>query len=227
MSIVRCIQTVVFAFFLASFLLSSAASAERLLEDFEHYNDGMIIGDGPTSVPWRRFGNATNDNVVVTNRANAVIAGALSAQYCVYWPNKFGSARYAFEEPTDLGEYAAVSFKVRSCDTAHATIQASPEQSTFTTVSLVVSNGETTYESTKAVPLSSKAQTIITYLAESDLMLVDGSQSFEKVVSAAAEIGMTFRSTQGLYTETIVLDDLKLLTQQVAAGKDSDYLNLD
>ncbi len=224
----KTVQTVTGVFLGVFFLLPATASGERVVDDFERYKDGTVIGDSYASWPWRRFGTATNDHVVATEQSDRVISGSQSGQYCVYWPNEFGAVRYAFRRPKNLTGYAAASFKVRSCDVIHA---GGRGETTYTTVVLAVSNGQTTFESKTAHPVSAQPQSIISYMSDSEMHRVDGSQTLREVLREATEIGMTFRSTktgsEGLYTETLVFDDLKLIRQQVATGKGAAYLDLD
>ena len=215
----------------AGALWGPSAWAEKSIADFERYVDGQIIGEGPTSQPWRRFGGATNDNLVITNHPDHVISGALSAQYCVYWPNTFGALRYVFDQPMDLSQYAAASFVVLACNISHAddSAGASDQPVTYTTAVLAITNGVTTYESVTPQPITPNTQEVVVYLTDQALHSTDGTQSFSEVIEHATQIGMTFRSSEGMYTETIVIDDFKLLTQQVASGKDPAeiYLDLD
>ena len=210
--------------------LSATAGADTVLDDFESYRDGQMIGISASSTPWRRFGDATNDDLIVTGVQGRVINGALSAQYCVYWPNRFGSIRFAFPEPTDLSSYIAASCTIKSTDIVHAETDGNmPDPITYTDVALVISDGSTTYEAAVPVPLSREPQTVTFYLTEG-IMLTgqhnkinpstgDEVSAFSKVISSVDNIGLMFRSRQGQYTETIVIDDFTLLSQQVATRK--------
>lgn len=216
-------------------ILSSGGpvGADTVLDNFELYQDGQMIGVSATSMPWRRFGDATNDDFIVTGVEERVISGALSAQYCVYWPNRFGSVRFAFPEPTDLSSYIAVRCSFKSTDIVHAESDGNlPEPITYTEVALVVSDGTTTYEAAVPVPLARDAQTVTFYLTEGIMVLPDhrnhrkvpvmsedGPTPFSKVISSVDNIGLIFRSRQGNYTETIVIDDLTLMSQRVVTRK--------
>ena len=207
-------------------LVCSTALAQEVLDDFESYPDGKVLGDGFMTHPWCRFGTATNDNVVATNQKGRIINGAMSAQYCVYWPNKFGAIRYTLARPTDLTGYSAIKFSVRACDVAYASdADMGTDPDSHTWVNLAICDGTTTFESKMSHPVSLQPSDVITYLTESVMVRVDGSGSFEQVLSQATQIGMTFRSEPGmLYTETLVVDDLKLLTTQVATGQNQTLI---
>lgn len=199
----------------------AARADERVVDDFESYEAGQVIGPSAVSKPWKRFGDATNDNLVVVGQADRVISGSQSAQYCVVWPGSFGILRYSFEKPADLSGYVAVSFKVRSADVRYAQSEGEESQyvgDTHTTVTLTLSNSSTTYEAVVAKPLSSEPQTYTIFLTEGILVPVEGLHRFSALLSGVHEIGLTFRSTGGEYTETIIIDDLKLLTHQVATS---------
>ena len=82
--------------FVAIVLIGAPALADKTVDDFESYNSGQIIGKNWDTKPWRRFGNATNDNVVATGADGKVISGRRSAEYGASWPNRFGAIRFAF-----------------------------------------------------------------------------------------------------------------------------------
>ena len=75
-----------------------AVHAGETIDDFESYKKGQKVGASFDSIPWMRFGNATNDNILVTTNSSKVIGGRKSAQYSLFWPNKFGAARYHYPE---------------------------------------------------------------------------------------------------------------------------------
>jgi hypothetical protein len=187
----------------AAVLLAAPLShADQMIDDFESYKEGQTIGKTYESKPWRRFGAATNDNVVATGRTGKVITGRLSGQYGVYWPNAFGAARYAWDKPTDVSAHKAVEVKMRS-----------DEPTTQTRVRLAVSDGETTYASVDSVPLGKDVKTLKFGLTEADMILTEGTASYADVLAKAGNIGFTFHSSEGQYSETIIFDDFKFLDQ--------------
>ena len=89
--------------------IGAPALADKVVDDFESYNSGQIIGKSWDTKPWRRFGLATNDNVVATGVDGKVISGRRSAEYGAFWPNRFGAIRFAFNKQVDLTEFATAS----------------------------------------------------------------------------------------------------------------------
>jgi len=183
-----------------SFLVGITAQADDMtIDDFETYSKGQIIGKSWDSTPWRRFGNATNDNVVATGTDGKVVSGARSAQYGAFWPNRFGAIRFVFKETTDLNPYSDASIKIRSDNT-----------STSTSVKVAVSNGETTYIGAAGQSITNKIQHIVFSLDPSNMILADGSDSFADVITNAKMIGLDCTSSDGRYTESIIFDDFEL-----------------
>ena len=175
----------------------SSAEAQTKIDDFEKYKEAQKIGTSWDSDPWRRFGAATNDNVIVTRAKSKVITGGASAQYSVFWPNKFGCAQYAFEAPTDASAHQAVTFKMRS-----------NEPATRTKVQLSVTDGTATYLSKEGFLLTDQTQNISFALAADNMVLVDGTGSYQDVLTRVTAIGFQFQSSEGQYLETIFFDDL-------------------
>ena len=191
----------------ASFAAALAAPGDddRMLEDFESYKSGQVIGESAKSTPWRRFGEATSDNLVATARQDRIISGYLSGQYSVAWPAKFGMVRYVLTDPMDFGASKAILVKVRSdCDVE-----------TSTRVQLNLSNGRCAFESKKAIELSNEADAKeIVFLIDADkLDRVDGERTVtvKELLSSVTEIGLKFTSPAGdTYKETILFDDLRI-----------------
>ena len=191
----------------ATFAVALAAPGDddRMLEDFESYKSGQVIGDSAKSIPWRRFGEATSDNLVATAREDRIISGYLSGQYSVTWPAKFGMVRYVLTTPMDFGASKAILVKIRSdCDVE-----------TSTRVQLNLSNGRAAFESKKAVELNNEpdAKEIVFLVGPDKLDRVDGERSVtvNELLSGVTEIGLKFTSpASDTYKETILLDDLRI-----------------
>ncbi len=177
-----------------------AWSAEAVIDDFESYNDKEVIGSSWDSSPWRRFGEATEDNVIATKAKSKVISGKASAVYSVSWPRKFGCALRVLDQPTDLSQHQAVSFKIRS-----------NEPATLTVVRLSVTDGSSTYLSKERFLLSDQVQNVSFSLSGDAMELVDGAGAYDDVAANATAIGFQLQSTtsrdQG-YIEMIIFDDL-------------------
>lgn len=180
------------------------ATATRVLDDFESYPDGETVGESAKSKPWKRFGEATMDNLVVTAQEDRVLAGKQSAQYPVNWPARFGMVRYVPETPIDLTQSSAVTVKLRSSN---------PQ--TRTKAHLSLTNGKATYESKQAVELAGDETKDLRFaLGSEQLTHVDGdaAQSAADVLRAATEIGFKLVSTgQQGYKETILIDDVGII----------------
>lgn len=192
------------AVFVTAALIGLPALAEdKVIDDFESYNSGQIIGKSWDTKPWRRFGTATNDNIVATGVDGKVISGRRSAEYGAFWPNRFGAIRFAFDKKVDLSKYATASIKIRS-----------DKPTTHTRAKLAISDGETTYLTTLGQDLTHKVQTLTFSLDPADHILADGSGSFKDVITNATMIGLDFTSTEGQYDESIIFDDFELHTAQ-------------
>jgi len=206
-------SAVIFLGLSAVALIGVPALADKTVDDFESYNSGQIIGKSWDTKPWRRFGNATNDNVVSTGVDGKVITGRRSAQYGAFWPNRFGAIRFAFNKNADLTQYATASVKIRSSN-----------PSTNTRVKLAISDGETTYLTTLGQDLTHKVQTLTFSLDPADHILADGSGSFKDVITNAAMIGLDFTSTSGQYDESLIFDDFELHNAEPETPEqDSDW----
>jgi len=180
-------------------LVSPIAQADRMIDNFETYKKGQVIGKSWDSTPWRRFGSATNDNIYATGVDGMVVAGRRSGQYGAFWPNRFGAVRFVFKSSADLNEFNSASAKIRSS-----------KPTTNTRVKLAISNGETTYISAVGQTLTNKIQQIGFSLDPADMVLADGSDGYADVVTNAKMIGFDFTSTEGQYTESILFDDFGL-----------------
>ncbi len=188
-------------------LMGSAVQADQVIDDFESYKAGQIVGKSYNSTPWCRFGHATNDNVVATGIDGKVVSGKRSAEYGVFWPNRFGAVRYVFKEHKDLNEFAEASVKVRS-----------NKSMTNTRIKVAVSNGETTFISAAGQALTNKIQHISFSLDPGDMILADGSDSYADVITNVKMIGLDFSSSEGQYTEAIIFDDFELRSTVQDAG---------
>lgn len=193
----RFCATTLFAMVISGF--GTFAQADKTIDNFEAYKPGQIIGKSWDSTPWRRFGLATNDNVVCTATDGKVVAGQRSAEYGAFWPNRFGAIRYVFDAATDLNVYTGAAVKIRS-DNA----------TTNTRVKLAISDGDTTYISGVGQALTNKVQSINFSLDPADMVLADGAHAYADVVANAKMIGMDFTSGEGQYTESIIFDDFEL-----------------
>lgn len=197
-------ELTLFGLVLATALTAFATSTQALTEidDFESYKGGQVVGKTYNSKPWCRFGAATNDNVVATTQTDKVIEDRVSAQYGVFWPNTFGAIRYQFDGPTNLGKHRLASVKMRS-----------DIESTSTQVRLALTDGTTTYASRGFKSLSDKTQHLVFEIGPGDLILIDGSDSYEKVINNAASIGFNFKNDGSQYVETIIFDDFRFVTE--------------
>ncbi len=187
--------------------VTSAAMAGKMIDNFESYKGGQVIGKTYNSMPWCRFGAATNDNVLATDRSTKVIEGRLSAQYGVFWPNTFGAVRYGYDRPTDLSAHSLVAVKMKSDNSA-----------TKTRVKFAITNGQTTYASRSFKTLTDKVQTLVFEVGAGELELIDGADSYETVIKTAMSLGFNFQSPEGQYIETIMFDDLMFATEEDVAG---------
>lgn len=188
----------------AGWLLTSAlatgAYADQVVDDFESYQHGQIIGLTAISSPWRRFGGATNDNITVNAQEQWQISGTNAALYGVVWPNPFGAIRRAFEAPTDLSPFAAVSIKMRS-DRVGGHTQAR----------LAISNGPTTYVSIASAPVDRETRGYVFELGRTKMVCVNGTDSYDTVITSVWNAGFDFHNNEDEQTETIVIDDFMLL----------------
>ena len=177
-----------------------------VLGDFDSINDGQVIGSSFDSYPWRRFGAATNDQVTVTGQEEKVISGVCSAQYCATWPNRFGAVRRTLDDRTDMTQYVAATVKMRSIETPVPT---------DTLVKLAMSNGQTTYATFMASPLSGGLQELTFTFNDKEMVRTDGHEKFSDVVRNVTTIGFDFLNRDGsAYTETILFDDFVLWTEE-------------
>jgi len=189
-------------------MIGPPATGETILEDFESYHDGQIIGSTATSKPWSRFGAATNDNMVATSHERWVISGSHSAIYGLVWPNSFGAVRYRFDQATDLSPYHGVAVKMRSS-----------KNNTHTQVKLAISNGYTTFVSVADRPLGVRVQPLVFELGPTQMIRVVGRHSYREVVQGAWQIGFDFSNIEDQDFETIAFDQLTLTTLSDAAPK--------
>lgn len=177
-----------------SFALADAPAERKVLADFESMSDGDAIATAANSKPWRRFGEATADNVVATQ--DGPLAGKTSAMYPVFWPNRFAVVALSADPALDLSAEKNVSVLIRS----------SSDQ-TKTRAALSVSDGKTTFSSKKPQPLTDRPQTLTFALA--DLELVDGPRApLADVLAKATSIGVKLTSDGSKYGEQVLLDDL-------------------
>ena len=174
-----------------------------LLDDFESYGSGAIVGASATSAPWRRFGAATNDNVTTTDMPENIINGAVSGQYGVDWRlGSFGSARFVFDGPADLTGHEFVHVEMRSS-----------EAESSTRVRLVIASGETTYQSLDSFDLTSVARDLVFALRSDRFVHIPDTpdRPFDEVIADATNIGFTFtRWVDGADVETLIMDDFRL-----------------
>ena len=192
-----------------AFVVSPAAKADKIIDNFESYKPGEVIGKSYNSTPWCRFGNATNDNIYATATDGKVVSGQRSGQYGAFWPNRFGAVRFVFSGPTNLNEYVGASVKIRS-----------DKASTHTRVKLAVSNGKTTYITSVGQDITEKVQHLTFSLDPADMILADGSDSYTDVITNASMIGLDFTSGEGQYTEAIIFDDFELRSTLEDAASD-------
>ncbi len=178
---------------------AAAANGDAMIDDFESYADGDIIGASVTSSPWRRFGPATNDNVTASWQQRWVISGRASAAHGLVWPNLFGSVRYAFGRASDLSSYTGATVKVRST-----------HSQTRTRVRLAIGHGHTTFVTIVDKPVTTQAQTLTFELGQDQMTRTAGDDSYDNVIENASTLGLDFRSDASQYTETVIFDDLVL-----------------
>lgn len=173
------------------------------------------IGRTETSSPWRRFGPAADSGIYLVNGnggalysfegSAAGIPDDHAGWYGLDWPDgsgvdpSYGAAQHVFEEPADLTAYENAKVTIRST-----------RDSTDTVVRLLVSDGDTTYQSITSHPLANDNQDLVFDLAEDRMEPFEGAGSYSGVVSGALSIGLLFQNAQGGYNESIVFDDLRL-----------------
>jgi hypothetical protein len=186
----------------AALMMAPSTYGDEIIDDFESYKEGQVVGKTYESKPWCRFGAATNDNIVATGRKDKVLNGKLSGQYGAYWPNAFGAARRVWDTPTDISSHKSAEVVMRS-----------DEPTTQTRVRFAVSDGETTYASVDSVALAKEAKTLKFGLSEDDVILTDGTASYAEVMKNAMNVGFTFHSPEGQYTETILFDNFKFVDE--------------
>jgi hypothetical protein len=198
-SLVLCACAVVASFAAA---LAAPGDDDRMIEDFESYKSGEVIGSSAKSTPWRRFGEATTDNLVATGREDRIISGYLSGQYSVAWPAKFGMVRYVMTDALDLTAAKAIVVKVRS----------DSEVETTTQVQLNLSNRRAAFETKKPIELNDDGtpKEIVFLIGPDRLDRVDGERTVtaKELLAGVTEIGLNFTSPRGdIYKETSLLDD--------------------
>lgn len=193
--------------FLLVFTALSPAWAEKVVEDFENYSDGQIVGASAKSQPWRRMGNATVDNVVITSHPDKVIDGHLSGYYVVRWPARYGSARYHFDTPLNAETYQAVTITLRS-DTKNSK----------STLRFAIDDGETSFLSKQSFPITDRIQVFTEQLEPARFERVAGQGSFEQVLSSVANLGFNLENpadeNNDEVTEAVYFDSLKLLERK-------------
>ena len=180
---------------------ASTSWADKIIDNFESYSEGKIIGPNATSVPWRRFGGATNDNVVATSHDMWVITGTGSAIYGLVWPGSFGAVRYVYGQPVNLADHDRVTVKMRS-----------DRSDTRTRVRLAISNGNTTFVSIGDRAVTRQKQVITFHLGPKHLGRSAGEGTYNDTIRRAVTIGFDFRNTETNGYETIVFDDFTLTT---------------
>lgn len=186
----------------AACVAESVAPVAVVVDDFESYKSGEVVGSSASSSPWQRFGKATNDNVVATASATKIINGKRSGQYGMVWPAPFGAVQRVLEQPVDLRKQAAIAVTIRS-----------ELAETKTKATVRIGDGETTYEHIQPVALAAQATTIRFVLDAANFKRTAGKASLEDVLAAVTRIGLTFTSANQDARETVVLDDLKIMSQ--------------
>lgn len=188
---------------------AGAGMAQTVVENFESYKNGQVVGSSYNSKPWRRFGEATNDNVIATAVRSKVISGKMSGLYGVFWPNRFASAMCAFDAARDLSQNEGMSLKMRS-----------NEPATKTRVRLSVTDGNTTYLSRDSQALTDQVQDFAFTLSVDDMERVDGTGDYDSVVKGATAVGFQLEAPKDAqYLETINFDDLTLTVKAEASAK--------
>ena len=207
------IKNLIFVVLLVFSLAPNIALSQMVVDDFEAYSDGTVIGQSPSSRPWRRFGLATNDHIYATGQPHRVINGSRSAIYGLTWPAGFGGIRKALDTSTDISQFKFASVKIRS-----------ERSSTHTTVSLSISNGPTTYATAKTYPLTGEIQELNFEIDRDALVRAAGSDSYDDVITGTTSIGLDFRNAEGSYYETVVFDDL-ILSKDLVTDPDDAQLS--
>lgn len=186
--------------------------AARGLMNFETEQTGAILARSADGKPWRRFGNATNDHLQVTGKAERVLAGQRSAQFGLRWPAKFAAVRCTLETPLNLTDHAAITMLVRS-ELPHTT----------TTVNLTLGDGATTYALRTPLPLQPGVNRLVFPLDPQQWQRTDGRGAATDVWRQVSEIGLTFQrqpEDAAAATETLIFDDVTLWrTAPPAEGK--------
>lgn len=180
--------------------MAMPARSDTVLENFESYPDGQVVGASAISSPWRRFGAATNDHVTATRQERWLITGQASGLYGLVWPNPFGAVRYVLDKPTDLSTYRSVTVKMKS-----------DKDYTHTQVKLAISNGHTTYVTIASKPLNTQIQEMRFELGQTLMIRTAGEDDYDQVVQGVWNIGFDFRNSEGDYVETIIFDDFELI----------------
>lgn len=182
-----------------TWLVPTPAGADTILENFESYPDGRIVGPNATSSPWRRFGSATNDHITATRQDRWVITGDVSGLYGLVWPNTFGAVRYVFDKATSLSSYTRVTVKMRS-----------DKIDTHTRVRLAISSGRTTYVAIGERPLTLRPGLLTFELGRTSLIRTAGDETYDDVIQQVWNIGFDFHNSEGEHVETIIFDDFLL-----------------
>jgi hypothetical protein len=180
----------------AVLLAAGRVDGDTVIDDFESYSNGQVIGQSATSTPWRRFGRGTNDNIYAAGHEKWVITGSRSGLYGTVWPAPFAATRHVYREAKDLSGEQGIGVKIRS-----------GKRDTHTLVRVAVSNGRTTYVTIAEKPLTGRVQQLRFEIDEHSMVRNDGSDSYHQVIQGVWTIGFDFRSTEGEYVETIVFDD--------------------
>jgi hypothetical protein len=192
---------------LVALAIGAAEVSTVVLDDFEAYESGVAIATSATSMPWGRYGHAVNDNPTATSQKSRVITGEISGVFPLGWAPMDEPARTSatlrknFEEPMNLGRHRTVAVKLRSM---------SPQ--TETTVTLVITDGTTSFGSKAAQPLTADVQDLKFDLAADALERSDGKGKLDEVLANAKGVGFRFANKGKASTETINIDDVRLLT---------------
>ena len=176
--------------------MAYAETPKKVLADFEDLKAGDAVAPAPgeSSRPWRRFGEATADNIVAVGGG---IGGKVSASYPLAWPGRFAATRLVADEPINLTGYKTVSITLKS------------DAKTPTKVVLQIGDGKTVYESKAAQAVSDSVVTLKFDLAPEALALVDGLRvDLATLLENASQIGFKLTSDGSKYSEELLFDDL-------------------
>jgi hypothetical protein len=180
----------------------NSASGALLIDNFESYTNGQPLGTSATSTPYLRFGGAVADNFSATTSAARVINGSVSGQIPFNWTSATNASvrrNYTTATPQDFSAYDQVTVSIKSTNL-----------STTAVVRLSFADGDTSWQSTTALPITGTAQTLTFGLTAAAMTRGGGTSSFADSVNSVSAIGFRIENTVGAAGDTIIFDDITL-----------------